>query len=357
MKRFILFYLLIANMCFAISLKANYAVLMDFETGEVIYQKNGNEKTNPSSMTKIMTTYLIFKKLENKSLSIDDKFFVSENAWRQEGSRTFLAVHTKVSVDNLLRGLIVQSGNDAAITLAEGVNDNVDDFVKEMNNEALKMKLETTNFTNPIGFTSAQHYMSVYDLAVLSKNLIKDYPTLYKKYFPIKEFTWNKIKQPNRNVLLNYYKGVDGLKTGHTEAGGYGIVVSAERNGRRLISVINGATTQREREVESEELLDIGWKAIREIVYKGGETIKNFPLKYGKKDSVDVIAESDVVFWSVLGEKAEPNIIFYKELKAPVKQGERVGEILLGGRQYNLIVKEDVKEVNIFVKMYRKLFK
>ncbi|MDR3290191.1 MAG: D-alanyl-D-alanine carboxypeptidase [Rickettsiales bacterium] len=357
MKKIFLFLILFINVTFAIELNSKYAVLMDFDTGEILYEKSALEKTNPSSMTKIMTTYLIFEKLNDGIITLKDEFKVTENAWKQEGSRTFLNLNSKVSVDNLLKGLIVQSGNDAAIVLAEGVDGYTTSFVNNMNAKAKKMKLQTSSFTNPIGFSEINHYMSVLDLAILAKNLIQDYPTLYKRYFSIKKFKWNQILQYNRNKLLEKYNGVDGLKTGHTEAGGYGIVVSAKQDNRRLIVAVNGASSELDRETDATLLLNFGWKAKKQVFYREGELVKTFPVKYGNLKNVDIVSESEVHIWTLNNEEVlPPNIIFYKNIEAPLKKGERIGEIILGNKNYNLITKDEIKRVNLIIRLWRNLF-
>jgi D-alanyl-D-alanine carboxypeptidase (penicillin-binding protein 5/6) len=285
MKKILFFFLFLGRVS-AVSIISDYAVLIDHETGDVLFDKNSNERTNPSSMTKIMTSYLIFEKLENNEIALEDKIKVSKLAWIQEGSRMFLELGSSVDVDNLLKGMIVQSGNDAVVTLVEGMP--TFDFVLEMNNKARQMNLSNTRFTNPIGFTDDDHYMSVFDIASLSKKLIEDFPQYYEKYFSIRDFKWNKIKQQNRNGLLFRYVGTDGLKTGHTNLGGYGLAVSSVVDGRRLIAVVNGANSVNEREFDAIKLLDYGYKYKKKFtLFEKDSAIRNVSFFYGKKMDVD----------------------------------------------------------------------
>ena len=290
-KIFFLLFFVFSRAVYSFELNSKNAVLMDAETGEVLFDKNADERSMPSSMTKIMTSYLVFEALENGKISLTDSFFVSPRAWKQEGSRTFLMVNTKVPVEDLVKGLVIQSGNDAAITLAEGMAGSVEAFVDLMNIKASELKLKNTNFTNPIGFNEGDHYMSVKDIAILSENLIKNFPQYYT-YFSTPSFTYNNITQPNRNLLLKIYQGADGIKTGHTEDAGYGLASSAIRDNRRLIAVVNGASSDLERAEECKVLLDYGFLTLtRQELYPSYKPISTLKVKYGKPNTVDVIAK------------------------------------------------------------------
>ena len=294
----------------AFDVKVRQAILMDYDTGEILFQKNANDRVYPSSMTKIMTTYIIFEKLKNGRLFLTDKILISNNAWKQEGSRMFLDIGSNVSIEELLKGAIVQSGNDASYALAEGTAGTVYEFVNLMNQKAKEMGLENTNFTNPIGFTENNHYMSVKDTAILSKRLIQDFPEYYAQYFAIPEYKYNKITQQNRNELLKTYEGADGIKTGHTEAAGYSLAASAYRNNRRLIAVINGANTKKDRIEESKNLLNYGFSILTKYTfYKAGEVIKEIPIFYGKEKKVNIISMS-------LGRTEETPLIYQAIKKA-----------------------------------------
>ncbi|MDR2526668.1 MAG: D-alanyl-D-alanine carboxypeptidase [Rickettsiales bacterium] len=341
---------------FAVEINSEYGVLIDFDTGDVLYDKKMNERTNPSSMTKIMTAYLVFQKLNDGEINLNDSFNVTYDAWKQEGSRMFLMPNSAVTVDNLLKGLIVQSGNDASITLANGIAENVANFVALMNEQAKKLDLKNTNFNNPAGFSEFNHYMSVYDIAVLSRYLIRDYPLYYNTYFSILSFKWNKITQHNRNKLLKIYDGADGLKTGHTNAGGYGIATSSIRNGKRLISVVNGAKDEIIREKDSEKLLNYGFSLRKHTLFTEGSVVETLPVLYGDTDEVNIVAEKDIYAWVDNDSDILPQIIIYRDMVAPLKKDEKAGEIIINNRNYNLLIGEDVNEVNMFIKIWRKLF-
>ena len=217
--------------CLAIDTKANQAIVIDFKTNEILYEKNSNQFVPPASMTKIMTVYIAFDRLKNTNLSIEDNCNISSKSYKMGGSRMFLEIDDKVSVKDLLRGIIIQSGNDASIALAECLSGTEEDFSKLMNFYAEKIGMINTNFVNSSGWPEDDHYSSVRDIAILSNHLIRDFPELYN-YFNEKEFTYNNIKQPNRNKLLVHLNGADGLKTGYVKESGWGIAGSALRDER-----------------------------------------------------------------------------------------------------------------------------
>ena len=341
--------------------KAKQAILLDYESGEILYSKNADEKAFPSSMTKIMTAYLIFEDLESGKLKLTDKIEITNDAWKQVGSRMFLNIGSKVSVDDLLKGLIVQSGNDSAYALAEGSTGSVDEFVEKMNNKAQELGLENTKFTNPIGFSDDGHYMSVKDTAILSEKLIKRFPQYYIKYFSMPEFKYNNILQHNRNQLLGKYDGVDGIKTGHTEAGGYSLATSAFKDNRRLISVVNGTTSELERTEESKKLLDYGFLTLtRYKIYEKGESIEQVPVLYGKQKYVNAISNNTIYATVKNKNQISTKIDLNQDLKAPIKKGEKIGEISIkteiSERTFDLYASNDVEEVSIFKKILLKIY-
>ncbi len=358
---FLLFIFLFNQSLFAFETSVKQAILMDYETGEVLFEKNADEKAYPSSMTKIMTAYLIFDKLENGNLSLTDEIQISPEAWKQIGSRTFLNVGSKVSIDDLLKGLIIQSGNDAAYALAEGTSGDVGEFVIDMNNKAKELQLTNTSFTNPIGFSDENHYMSVRDTAILSKELIKNHPQYYIKYFPVLEFKYNNINQLNRNQLLGKYEGVDGIKTGHTEAGGYSLAASVFRDNRRLISVVNGATSEQERTEESKRLLNYGFLALtRYVLYNSNESIKQIPVLYGKENNINIISKVAIMATAKDKDQIEIKIDLPETLKAPISKDQAVGTITIktqsDERTYNLYPDKDIEEVNIFKRFFLSIY-
>ena len=224
--------------------KAKFAVLMDYETGSILYNKNADERLEPASMAKLMTLAVVFTYLQQKKLTLDDEFFISEHAWKDGGassggSTMFAVLNSKVRIEDLLKGVIVQSGNDAAIALAEGIGGTEETFSRIENQLAKQIGLTGSHFVNATGLPDPDQYSTAHDLAILSRYIIKSSPEFYP-IFSMPELTWNKIRQPNRNSLLEVGIGVDGLKTGHTEESGYGEVVSAPNDGRRLIAVLHG---------------------------------------------------------------------------------------------------------------------
>ncbi|MBY0407422.1 MAG: D-alanyl-D-alanine carboxypeptidase, partial [Rickettsiales bacterium] len=226
----------------AIETTAKQAFMMDATTGAVLLNKEGDAQMHPSSMSKLMTIYLLFSRLKEGRLKMDSKLLVSEKAWRTQGSKTFVAIGSEIAVEDLIHGIIIQSGNDACVVVAEGISGSEEAFAKEMNETAAKLGMTQSHFVNATGLPDPTHLMSARDLAILAKHLITDFPEYYP-FFAIKEFTYHNITQHNRNRLLGVV-GVDGLKTGHTEDGGYGITLSAKQGERRLMLVINGMSTE-----------------------------------------------------------------------------------------------------------------
>ena len=319
------------NSSFAFETEAKQAILMDFATNKVLFEKNADEKMGPSSMTKIMTAYLMFDALKEGEFDLDSKFSVSKNAWKTIGSKTFLEPNDTVTLNDLLQGIVVQSGNDACVVVAEGFSGSTDAFAVEMNEKAQKLGLKNTHYTNPHGLTDEKHYTSARDLAILSKSLIETHPEFYH-YFSQKEFTYNKIRQSNRNFLLNDAGlGVDGLKTGHTEAAGYGIVVSASRKNSRLIAVVNGLSSSRGRIEEARKLLSYGFANFKNFkLFSKGEIIANVNIWGGKRDRVAAIAKQTIEILTARRVKArkalELKIKYIEPLFAPIKQGDEIAK-------------------------------
>jgi serine-type D-Ala-D-Ala carboxypeptidase (penicillin-binding protein 5/6) len=239
-------------------LDAGAYILVDHQSGDVIAQKNADERMAPASLTKLMTAYIVFSALEDRRLKLDDPVTISTAAWRTGGSRTFIKVGSQVPVIDLLKGMIVQSGNDATVALAQRVGGTRAGFVQLMNEYAQRLGMKSTHYADVDGLPDPQHYTTARDLATLTNALIRDFPQYYY-IFGIKDFTWNRIKQPNRNGLLWTDSSVDGLKTGHTESAGYCLVTSADRKGMRLVSVVLDAPTWHSREADSEALLNFGY--------------------------------------------------------------------------------------------------
>jgi D-alanyl-D-alanine carboxypeptidase (penicillin-binding protein 5/6) len=254
-KLLLLLVILLPSVAKAFETKAKQAILVDLTTHTVLLDKNADERMPPSSMSKLMTTYMIFDGLRNGSLELSDKLRVSEKAWRKGGSKMFVELGKQIALEDLLRGIIIQSGNDACIVVAEHLAGSEEAFANMMNEKAKEIGLVGSNFVNATGWPDPEHYMTARDLYVLALHIMAEFPQYYP-FYSEKSFTYHNIKQPNRNVLLHRNLGVDGMKTGHTQAAGYGIVVSAKNDeGRRLLLVINGMESERERADEAARLI------------------------------------------------------------------------------------------------------
>ncbi len=315
-----------------ITLKAPQALLMDAESGGVMYQRNGDELMYPASMSKLMTLAVVFKALKAGEISPQDEFFMSEYAWRKGGapsgtSAMFVPVGTKATVEDLIKGIIVQSGNDAAISIAENMGGNESVFAQSMTEEARRLGLRKSVFKNATGLFHPEHQMTARDLAVLARHLIKTYP----EYYPIfsqREFHYRKHKFFNRNPLLGLVDGVDGLKTGHIKEAGHGIVASAKQDDRRLIVVVNGLATAEERREDARKLLDWGFKNFSEArLYDAGEVVGHARVWGGTRMYLPLVGEGDINIWlprNPAGQKLRGHIVYQWPLKTPLKKGDQV---------------------------------
>ncbi len=311
---------------------ARYAIIVDFNTGATLLDKDADVAMTPSSMTKLMTAYIVYGMLKSGRLKLDQQLPVSERAWRMGGSKMFVQVGTQVPVEDLIRGMIVQSGNDACIVLAEAIAGSEEQFVALMNQKAKELGLTQSNFRNATGWPDPDHHMSARDIATLATRLIRDFPEYYK-YDSEKTFKYNNIEQGNRNPLVQ--KGLaDGLKTGHTEDGGYGIVVSAERGGRRVIVVLNGMTTMRQRGEESERLLEWAFREFEDVtLFAAGDTIEQVPVWLGAQPSVPLVGGRDLVVtmprnWRTT---AKVTVEYASPIRAPVTRGSTLGQLAVAG--------------------------
>jgi D-alanyl-D-alanine carboxypeptidase (penicillin-binding protein 5/6) len=361
-----LFFSFVCLHSFAVSAfetNASVAVVMDYESGVILYEKNASEKTIPSSMTKLMTLYIVFDRLKNNVLKLDDKFIISEKAWRMQGSKMFLRVDEQVSIDELLDGIIIQSGNDACLVIAEGIAGSEEAFAKLMNETAKKIGLTNSNFLNSTGWPDAGHYSSAKDLAILGRELMKEFPEYYH-YFSKHEFTYNKIKQKNRNLLLYRNIGVDGMKTGHTEEAGYGVVVSGKRGDARLVVVVNGLSSEIERANEAERLLNYGFSSFeKKTLFKAGQVIDNADVWQGKAKTVAMTVKDDVKLMvpKLSANDVQFEVVYNSPVVAPIKKGDEIGDIIVkipdtDGYKYKLIATEDVSQagrVSIFISNIR----
>jgi D-alanyl-D-alanine carboxypeptidase (penicillin-binding protein 5/6) len=269
-------------------------ILVDFRSDKVLAAKNPVARLEPASLTKLMTSYIVFEQLSAGKLKLDQPVTVSEKAWRSEGSRSFIELGKPVPVETLLLGMIVQSGNDATIALAERIGGTEETFVQLMNSTATRLGMTGTHFENSSGLPSAQHYTTARDMSLLAAALIRDFPQYYR-WFSVHEFTYNGIKQQNRNGLLGTDAGVDGLKTGHTDSAGFCLVTSAERSGMRLISVVLGSTSMKAREQASTALLNYGYTFYETtLVQKAGAVVTTAPVWKADRSPVDIGIQHDL---------------------------------------------------------------
>jgi D-alanyl-D-alanine carboxypeptidase (penicillin-binding protein 5/6) len=319
----------------AFETRAKQALLIDMASGTVLFEHNANQLMPPSSMTKIMTVYMILKRLKTGELTFEDRFKVSKFAWSKGGSRMFVEVDSNVRIDDLLRGIIVQSGNDASIVMAEGLSGNEAVFAAEMTKTAHDLGATNTTFKNATGLPDPLHLTTAHDLAVISQKLVNEFPEYYK-YFSEKEYTYNNIRQYNRNPLLYRVEGVDGIKTGWTEAGGFGLVGSAvkEQNGvrRRLLLVVNGLKSKSERASESEKLMNWGFNYYRTLLlFKPGEVVEKAKVWLGDKAYVPMVVKEDVYYTlpRVKMTRMKVEVVYEEPVTAPIKVGQRIGTLVV----------------------------
>ena len=339
---FMLIYLSLILRIYAIETKADSAIILDVNSNTILFEKNADERQGPASMSKLMLIYMVFERLQNRTLTTDQEFLVSKKAWKFGGSKMFVNIGEMVSVENLLKGIIVQSGNDACIVLAEGLSGTEENMVDEMNEKAVEIGLTNSNFQNVTGWPHEDHYMSLKDIAYLSKLIITNFFEYYY-LFAINEFTYNNIKQFNRNKLISL-DGFDGLKTGRTSQSGYGIVASAKRENRRIVSVVNGLNSEKERINETKKL--VNW-SFREFVnydlYKSGDSIQFAKVWLGKESFVPLVLNEDlsVTIKKKNLDKFKIKLVYETPIVSPVKKGDKLAEL-------QLIEGDNVKIKNIY---------
>ncbi|MDO9205431.1 D-alanyl-D-alanine carboxypeptidase family protein [Methylotenera sp.] len=305
-------------------------ILKDFNSNHVIASQNSSMRIEPASLTKIMTAYLSFKALKNGHLSLTQTLPVSEIAWKVEGSKMFIEPNKPVTVDELLHGMIIPSGNDASISLAEGIAGTEVQFADMMNKEAQRLGMKNTRYMNATGLPDAQHYTTADDLAILATALIHDFPEQYQRLYSVKEYTYNKITQPNRNRLLWLDPNVDGMKTGHTKSAGYCLIATANRDGVRRISVVLGAPTDAARATESQKLLNYGYQYFdTKLVYKKGQSINQLKVWKGNENQVASTVTEDLFVTLPKGEYANVKAVMssVQPLIAPIKKGQVIGSV------------------------------
>jgi D-alanyl-D-alanine carboxypeptidase (penicillin-binding protein 5/6) len=314
--------------------KAKFAILMDEESGTVIFQKDADLPMEPASMAKLMTLAVVFNEIRDGRLTLDDEFFVSEHAWRtggamSDGSTMFAELNSQIRVEDLVRSVIIQSGNDAAIILAEGIAGSEGSFAAMMNELAEDIGLTDSHFTNPTGLPDPDMHVTARDLADLARYLIAEFPQYYH-YFSEPEMEWNGIKQPNRNSLVDLGIGVDGLKTGHTQAAGYGSVLSTAEGGRRLIAVVHGLTSMAQRTEEGRKLITWGARAFERVAaYPEGAVVAYANVYGGTSPSVGLVGKGEVALYLPRGSRKclNASVSYTGPLMPPVLQGDKIAEL------------------------------
>ena len=355
-------FLLLTRQSFAIESIAKTALVIDLSTNEILLEKNSTEKTYPSSMTKMMTALVAFEKIKDGSLSLDQEFLISKKAWKMGGSKMFIEVDKLVSVYDLLLGVVVQSGNDASIAIAEGISGSEEIFAIEMNNLGKKIGLTGSNFTNSSGWPDENHYTTAEDLAKVAQYTVENHYELYQMY-KISDFTYNGIKQDNRNPLLYTFEGSDGFKTGYTKDAGYGLVGSAERGDRRLILVLNGLESSKSRAQESLRLMDWGFNNFQLVdFYKKNEVIQEVDTWLGKEDKVDLVALEDI---SVSIPKAQLSsakvtVLVEEPIATPIKIGDQIAKLQISYADkqvdFPLYSGEDIDQKNFFSRIFSAIY-
>lgn len=348
----------------AIETPAKQAIVVDYTTDTVLYDKNAFDPMFPASMTKMMTAHILMDYIKQGKISLEDELPVSERAWRMGGSKMFVKVGDRVPVKDLLRGIIIQSGNDACVVVAEAISGSEEQFAELMNTYAKTMGLKHSHFKNSTGWPDPEHVVSPHDLYKLARHTIEAFPDFYPIYAE-RVFTYNGIRQPNRNLLLDGPYGVDGLKTGHTEDAGYGITISGvnEADGRRLIVVVNGLTSEKERAVEAERLLVYGYRNFEnKQVFAPGDVVAEAESWYGVSPKVALTVEEPVLLTLPKTKKDAVAIkaVFNDPVPAPVEKGQVMGKLLVsvdGGiaHEIPLVAAEAVEKEGFFAHMLSSL--
>lgn len=341
-----------------IETNAKQAFILDAQTGTVLLDKDSDSLMPPASMSKLMTAYMLFQRLKDGRLTLEDEFVVSEKAWRKGGSKMFVEVGSRVSVEDLLRGIIVQSGNDACIVVAEGIAGSEEAFAEMMTETARKIGLEKSVFRNATGWPDEGHVMTARELAILAQRIITDFPEYYH-YYAETNFTYNGIRQGNRNPLLYNMPGADGLKTGHTEASGYGLTASAKRDGRRIILVVNGLPSMNARSQESGRLMDWAFREFEALsLFKAGETVEQAEIWMGDTHTVPLVSAEDIVITVPKAARRSMVVsaVYDGPVAAPVKQGDRIATLRVAlpngaTMDYPLQAGADVDELGLFGRM------
>jgi serine-type D-Ala-D-Ala carboxypeptidase (penicillin-binding protein 5/6) len=314
---------------FAFETDAQHLFIMDVDTKTVLVNKNGDDRIPTASMSKMMTAYVVFDQLKQGRLKLDDELTVSEKAWHTGGSKMFVPINGKVKVEDLIRGMIVQSGNDACVVLAEGISGSEDAFVKLMNDLAPKLGLKDSHFANVDGLPDPDHYMTPRDLAMLGLHVMQDFPEYYH-YFSEIDFTYNNIKQGNRNPLLYKNSGADGIKTGHTDEAGFGLTASVKRGDRHIIMVATGLPSMKGRSQEAERIVDYAFREFQNFpIVKQGDELDEAQVWLGDKTKVPLVASGDLVVSMPRASRKDMKVTVSYDgpIKAPIQAGQQVGEL------------------------------
>jgi D-alanyl-D-alanine carboxypeptidase (penicillin-binding protein 5/6) len=338
---------------------AEFAFVTDFGSGKVLMEKQPDALMKPASMAKIMTVYIAFERIADGSLSLDDTFLISEKAWRKGGSKTFVEVGKEVSVRDLLYGVVVQSGNDAAIAIAEGISGTEEGFAEEMNYVARKLGMENTVFRNSTGWPHLEQHTTARDLNILATALIREFPAdKYPELYPMfaeKDFTYNGIKQGNRNPLVYGTQGADGLKTGHTAESGYGLVGSAHRDGQRVVMVLNGMKSMKQRSSESRRLINLMFREFKLYrFYDKGQPVDRANVWLGTKNKIDLVLEEPLHLVMARSDrrKMKVSVNWNDPVPAPITAGQAIGTLVLelpsGKTTYPLLAAENVDGLGMF---------
>ena len=342
--------------------EAKQAIIIEAATNNVLYAKNADERMPTSSMSKVLTLYLVFDAIKKGKFDLNTTVTVSENAWRQTGSRTFMNIGQKVRIEDLIRGVIVQSGNDASVALAEAVAGGEGSFAELMNTKAAELGMTNSHFMNATGMPDPEHYSTARDLATLAQAMIRDYPEYYHIFSEI-DFTFNNIKQGNRNPLLYRNMGADGIKTGHTDAGGFGLVASTLRDGRRILVVVNGLSDMQKRADEPAKLFEWAYREYGLYSFVSAkDKVGDVRVWLGERTLVPVAAEKDVVLSlpRSMKDSVKANATLNTETEAPIHKGQMLGKIVVTGNgidtvEVPLLATEDVARLNVFKATWAKI--
>lgn len=341
MKRFVLGFagFLMASSAWAqvptFETKAPFAFMISADTGTVLYEKNPDEPMPPSSMAKMMTTYVVFDMIKKGTVKLTDTVTVSEatwRAWNNQGSTMFLPVNSQVTVEDLLHGIVTVSGNDACVVIAEGLAGSEAAFADIMNQTAKRLGLKNSHFANTTGWPDPSQHVSSRDLAIIAMRTINDFPDLYRQFYGVPSFTFNGITQPNRNPILGRVRGADGLKTGHTEEGGYGFTGTAVQDGQRLVMVLNGLSSMSERTEEAVRFLEWGFRTFKTYrLMKKGAVVDNAPVWLGDKDTVSLVLDRDAAITTTRMARGnlKVKVTYNGPIPAPIKKGQHIANLVI----------------------------